>query len=102
MAHVMARKDAIVAESRERVEAWMRRLKGNEVIVGHARFIPLVTIEVGGRRLRAPRNIFNVGARALRPALPGIHDVPSLNKVSLMELRVVPEPLVIVGCQHPH
>jgi len=33
MARVMACKDASVAKSREGVEAWMRGLKGTEVIV---------------------------------------------------------------------
>ncbi|MBI5718803.1 MAG: FAD-containing oxidoreductase [Burkholderiales bacterium] len=97
MARVMARKDAIVTKSREGVEAWMRGLKGAEVIVGHARFTGPGTLEVGGRRLSAPRIFLNVGGRAMRPALPGIDTVPTLNNVSVMELDAVPEHLVIVG-----
>ena len=97
MARVMARKDAIVAKSREGVEAWMRGLKGTEVIVGDARFVGPATLEVGGRRLSAPRIFLNVGGRAVRPALPGIDTVPTLDNVSVMELDAVPEHLVIVG-----
>lgn len=97
MARVRARKDAIVAKSREGVEAWMRGLKGAEVITGHARFAAPATLEVNGRRLQAPRIFLNVGGRPVRPALPGIDAVPTLDNASVMELDAVPEHLVIVG-----
>lgn len=97
MARVMARKDTIVAKSREGVESWMRGLKDTEVIVGDARFVGPATLDVGGRRLSAPRIFLNVGGRAVRPELPGIDSVPTLDNVSVMELDAVPEHLVIVG-----
>lgn len=61
MARVMARKDTIVATSRKGLEAWMRGLKGTDVIVGNVRFVSPATLEVGGRRLGAPRIFLNVG-----------------------------------------
>jgi len=97
MARVMARKDAIVLKSREGVEAWMRGLKGTQVIVGDARFVGPAALEVGGRRLSAARIFLNVGGRAVRPALPGIDTVPALDNVSVLALDAVPEHLVIVG-----
>jgi pyruvate/2-oxoglutarate dehydrogenase complex dihydrolipoamide dehydrogenase (E3) component len=97
MARVIARKDAIVAKSRDGVEAWLRGLKGTEVIVGDARFVGPATLEVGARRLRAPRIFLNVGGRAVRPALPGIDTVPTLDNVSVMELDTVPEHLAVIG-----
>lgn len=97
MPRVMARKDAIVAKSREGVETWMRGLKGAEVIVGHARFSAPATLEVAGRRLTAPRIFLNVGGRAVRPDLPGIDTVQTLDNVSVMNLDTVPEHLVVVG-----
>ena len=97
MAGVMARKNAIVQQSREGVESWMRGLKSAEVLVGEARFVAPATLEVNGRRLTAPRIFLNVGGRALQPDLPGIHDVPVLDNSSIMELNVVPEHLLIVG-----
>ena len=97
MARVKARKDAIVMKSREGVESWMRGLKGTEVIVGHARFVAPSTLEVAGRRLTAPRIFLNVGGRAVRPDLPGIDDVPTLDNVSVMELDQVPEHLAVIG-----
>lgn len=97
MARVIARKDTIVAKSREGVESLMRGLKNTEVIVGDAHFVGPATLDVGGRRLSAPHIFLNVGGRAVRPALPGIDSVPTLDNVSVMELNTVPEHLVIVG-----
>ena len=97
MARVKARKDGIVMQSREGVEAWMRGLTGAEVIVGDARFVGPATIEINGRQLTAPRIFLNVGGRSVRPPLPGIDSVPTLDNVSIMELAEVPEHLVIVG-----
>ena len=97
MARVKVRKDEIVRHSRLGVEAWMRGLKQGEVIVGDARFVAPSTLEVGGRRLTAPRIFLNVGGRAVRPDLPGIESVSTLDNASIMELAQVPEHLVVVG-----
>ncbi len=97
MARVKARKDGIVQQSRDGVESWMRKLTNTEVIVGDARFVAPSTLEVAGRRLQAPRIFLNVGGRAVKPKLPGIDSVPTLDNVSIMELDQVPEHLAIVG-----
>ena len=97
MARVKARKDAIVMQSRQGLETWMRGLAHTEVIVGEARFCAPGVVEVGGRRLKAPRIFINVGARSVRPELDGIDSVSTLDNVSIMELATVPEHLVIVG-----
>jgi pyruvate/2-oxoglutarate dehydrogenase complex dihydrolipoamide dehydrogenase (E3) component len=97
LARVKARKDRIVMESRQGVEAWMRGLKQCEVIVGEARFVGARTVAVNGRQLAAPRIFLNVGGRAVRPDLAGIASVPTLDNVSIMELETVPPHLVIVG-----
>ncbi|MBL8323521.1 MAG: FAD-containing oxidoreductase [Rubrivivax sp.] len=97
MARVKARKDAIVAASREGVEAWMRSLKHTEVLVGEAHFVAPRTLQVGTRRLTAPRIVLNLGGRAAPPPLPGLDAVPTLDNVSVLQLDRVPEHLVIVG-----
>jgi pyruvate/2-oxoglutarate dehydrogenase complex dihydrolipoamide dehydrogenase (E3) component len=97
MARLKARKEGIVSQSREGVESWMRGLKDTEVIVGEARFVTAATLEVGGRRLTAPRIFLNVGGRSVRPDIPGVDTVPTLDNVSILELDRVPEHLVIVG-----
>jgi pyruvate/2-oxoglutarate dehydrogenase complex dihydrolipoamide dehydrogenase (E3) component len=97
MARIKARKDGIVGASRSGVEGWMRGLAHTEVIVGDAHFVAPATLEVAGRTLTAPRIFLNVGGRSVRPDLPGIDSVPTLDNVSIMELTHVPEHLVIVG-----
>jgi pyruvate/2-oxoglutarate dehydrogenase complex dihydrolipoamide dehydrogenase (E3) component len=97
MTRVMARKDGIVRQSREGLEGWMRGLAQTEVIVGDARFVASSTLEVGARRLTAPRIFLNLGGRSVRPDLPGIDAVATLDNVSIMQLTEVPEHLVIVG-----
>jgi pyruvate/2-oxoglutarate dehydrogenase complex dihydrolipoamide dehydrogenase (E3) component len=97
MPRVKARKDAIVTQSRQGVEGWMRGLANTEVITGDARFTGPATLEVGGRRLTAPRIFLNLGGRAVRPALEGIDTVPTLDNVSVMELSTVPRHLVVIG-----
>jgi pyruvate/2-oxoglutarate dehydrogenase complex dihydrolipoamide dehydrogenase (E3) component len=97
MARVKARKDGIVHASRAGVEGWMRGLKHTEVITGDARFVAPAVLEIAGRRLGAPRIFLNVGGRSVRPDLPGIDSVPTLDNVSIMELDHVPEHLVIIG-----
>ena len=97
MPRVKARKDRLVHESRSGVEKWMRGLDHTEVITGHARFTGPHTLEVNGRTLTAPRIFINVGARAVKPDLPGIDSVATLDNVSVMELTEVPAHLVVIG-----
>ncbi len=97
MARVKARKDGIVMQSRQAVEAWLRGLPQAEVITGEARFVADRTLEVNGRQLTAPRIFLNLGGRSVRPELAGIDSVTTLDNVSIMELATVPEHLVIVG-----
>ena len=97
MARVKARKDRIVQQSRQGVEAWMRGLEHTEVIRGEARFIGERTVQVGGRTLNAARIFVNVGGRSVRPDLEGIDSVPTLDNISILELDEVPPHLVIIG-----
>ncbi len=97
MARVKARKDGIVMHSRDAVGEWVRSLPNTEVILGVARFVGPRRVQVGGRVLSAARVFINVGGRAVRPPLPGINDVVTLDNASVMELTEVPEHLVIIG-----
>jgi pyruvate/2-oxoglutarate dehydrogenase complex dihydrolipoamide dehydrogenase (E3) component len=96
-ARVMARKDAVVQQSREGVQKWVEGLDQAEVIRGEARFVAPGRLRVGDRELSAPRIFLNVGARAARPPLKGIDTVPTLDNDSMMRLDELPRHLVIVG-----
>jgi pyruvate/2-oxoglutarate dehydrogenase complex dihydrolipoamide dehydrogenase (E3) component len=97
MARINARKNGVVEASRSGVESWMRGLKHTETIIGDARFTAPRTLRVNDRELTAPRIFLNLGGRAFVPDLPGVHDVPTLDNRTVMELNEVPEHLVIVG-----
>jgi pyruvate/2-oxoglutarate dehydrogenase complex dihydrolipoamide dehydrogenase (E3) component len=97
MARVKARKDGIVAASREGIEKWVRGLANTDVIAADARFVAPRTLQAGGRTLTAPRIFLDVGGRPSRPRMPGLDDVPTLDNISIMELAEVPEHLVVVG-----
>ena len=97
MKRVKARKDEIVRNSRESVEKWMEGLKGAKVYRGHARFIGKNVVKVGDDELSADRIYIDVGGRPLIPRMPGIDSVPCLTSVTMMELDLVPEHLLVIG-----
>jgi pyruvate/2-oxoglutarate dehydrogenase complex dihydrolipoamide dehydrogenase (E3) component len=97
MRAVKARKDAIVAQSRNGLGKWLEGMPGLTVVRGQARFEGPRTLSVGGERLEAERIFLNVGGRAFVPDLPGLERVPYLTNSSMMEVDFLPEHLVIVG-----
>jgi pyruvate/2-oxoglutarate dehydrogenase complex dihydrolipoamide dehydrogenase (E3) component len=97
MKRVKARKDEVVAQSRDGLDEWLRGTKNLELVTGHARFEGPRTLRVGERVLEAKRVFVNVGARALVPELPGLKDGPFLTNSSIMDVDAVPEHLVILG-----
>ena len=106
MKRVRARKDAIVRESSDGVEKWLKGLKDCTVFEGHGRFeasvegadgASLHRVRVGSELLEAPKVFINTGGRPLRPAMEGLAELPYLTSSSIMELDFVPEHLVIIG-----
>ncbi len=97
MRRVKARKDEIVANSRDGLESWLTGLENAQVFRGHARFSGPGTVVVNGTELTAGKIFVNVGGRPRVPSFPGIDNTPYLTNVSMMDLEVLPEHLVIVG-----
>lgn len=91
------RKDAIVAQSRDGIEKWLRGMQHCTVLKGHARFESAHEVRVGDTTLGAERIFINVGARARVPDMPGVAAVPYLTNTSILELTSLPQHLVIVG-----
>lgn len=63
---------------------------------GPARLIP-GGVEVGGRKVAAPKVIVATGGRPAMPDIPGISDVPTLDSTSLLALDQLPESLIFLG-----
>jgi pyruvate/2-oxoglutarate dehydrogenase complex dihydrolipoamide dehydrogenase (E3) component len=97
MKAVNARRESIVARSRNGVEASLRNNPKVTVFRGTARFESATSVGVGEDVLEAKQIFINVGGRAAVPNLPGIHDVPFLTNSSLLALDALPKHLVVVG-----
>ena len=97
IAAVIARREAIVAASRNGVEKYLRDNPKVTVFTGTASFVSPKVLRVGEEQLTAKHIFLNVGGRASVPEMPGVHDVPYLTNTSLLALDVLPKHLVIVG-----
>src|SRR5262249_15322926 len=97
MKAVKARKDAIVAPSRNGVERSLKSLDGCTVYQGHGRFVSPNQVQVGETLLSAPQIFINVGGRATVPDMPGLDEVPYLTNSGMMDLDVLPEHLIVIG-----
>ena len=97
MKAVKARKDGVVAKSRDGLENWLKTMEGCTVYEGHARFIAPNKVAVNGEELSADRIFLNVGARATIPPIPGLDQVPYLTNSSMMDIDFLPAHLIILG-----
>ena len=97
MKAVNARREGIVAKSRNGVEKSLRDNEKVTVYKGTARLESATTARVGDEVLEAKKIFLNVGGRAAVPNLPGIHTVPFLTNSSLLALNALPKHLVVVG-----
>ena len=97
MKQVKARKDAIVAQSRDGLTAALQSAANLTLYRGHARFVAPREVEIGGERLRAERIFINVGGRALVPGMPGLDQVAYLTNSSMMMVDFLPRHLVVIG-----
>jgi len=98
MAAVVDRKDRIVRQWREGVKKRLQRTAPRLTLVrGHARFIGPRLVEIAGERYEADVVIVNVGARPAVPPIAGLDDVPWLDNSRIMQLRRVPDHLIVLG-----
>src|ERR1700752_3276445 len=86
MKAVKARKDAIVAPSRNGVERSLKSLEGCTVFQGHGRFVSPREVKVGEPGREAPQIFINVGGRASFPPMPGLDQVAYLTNSSMMDV----------------
>ncbi len=95
---IVDRKDAIVRQWREGVDRRLRSAGDRlQLRRGHARFIGPRRVDVDGERVTAKTIILNVGARAAIPGLRGLDAVPFLDNATALDLRELPEHLVVLG-----
>jgi pyruvate/2-oxoglutarate dehydrogenase complex dihydrolipoamide dehydrogenase (E3) component len=97
LAKVKKRKDEIVAKSRTGLEGWLGGMKGCTLFHGTARFAGPETMRVNDDTLHAKKIFLNVGARPTVPDLPGAAKVKYLTSTTILEMKTVPEHLIVVG-----
>jgi pyruvate/2-oxoglutarate dehydrogenase complex dihydrolipoamide dehydrogenase (E3) component len=99
---VRKRKRDIVESFRTGSERRIESTQGVDLLMGEAHFTEPKVVEVrlnnGEIRLLTANSIFiNAGDRPSIPQIEGIHNVPTLDSTSIMELESVPEHLLVFG-----
>ena len=97
MRRIMARKNDIVRQSREGIEAWLRGTPNLTVLQGHARFTGPRSLTVNEDVLSADQIFINVGARAVLPEMSDADHPRCLTNTTILDLDRIPEHLIVVG-----
>jgi len=97
MQRVWERTQGISGKARNGVDSWLHNMANVTLLEGRARFDSATTLRLGETLIEAESFFINVGGRASVPAFPGIDSVPFLTNTGMMDLRELPEHLIIVG-----
>lgn len=92
---ILKRKDEVVERSRS---GWPKKFdKKVDVYRERARFIGMRRIQAGEHTLEAERIFIDTGTAPTIPPIEGLDTVPYLTNVSLIEIRELPEHLIVLG-----
>jgi pyruvate/2-oxoglutarate dehydrogenase complex dihydrolipoamide dehydrogenase (E3) component len=94
---IVARKDQIVQSFRTGQQRKVDGRKTLRLYRGHARFVDPHRVQVGDDVLESHRIFINTGTRPEIPRIDGLDEVGFLTNATVMELREVPEHLVVLG-----
>lgn len=94
---IVARKDAIVQSFRSGQQRKVDQRPNLDLNRGHARFVGPHAIQVGAEVLEGERIFVNTGTRPDIPRIEGLDETAYLTNASIMELREVPEHLLVLG-----
>ena len=94
---IVARKDAIVQSFRSGQHRKVDQRKTLHLHRGHARFVDPHRIKIGEDELEGARIFINTGTRHEIPRVQGLDSVDYLTNASIMELRELPEHLIVLG-----
>jgi pyruvate/2-oxoglutarate dehydrogenase complex dihydrolipoamide dehydrogenase (E3) component len=94
---IVALKDRIVRRFRSGKEHQVESRKNLHLHRGHARFVGPHRVQVGADLLESERIFINTGTRPEIPAVQGLDSVGYLTNATIMELRELPEHLLVLG-----
>src|SRR5712691_4488420 len=94
---IVERKNKVVASFLSGQERRVAERKTLRLYRGHARFLSAHQLQVGNDVIEGEGVFINTGTRPEIPRLPGLDSVPYLTNATLMELRDLPEHLLVLG-----
>ena len=97
LSEVVDRKNKIVERFRNGQQANVDRRPRLTLYRNHARFLDSRRLQVGEDVIEGQRIFINTGTRPHLPAIPGLQESAYLTNSSLMELRELPDHLVVLG-----
>ncbi|MBZ5553692.1 MAG: mercuric reductase [Acidobacteriia bacterium] len=97
MAAVVARKNKIVQSFRDGQQRRVDARKTLRLYRGEARFTAPHQLQVKDETLEAEKIFINTGTRTSLPVLPGLDTIDYLTNASIMELKELPEHLLVLG-----
>lgn len=97
LAAVVARKNRIVQSFREGQQRRVDARKTLRLYRGEARFVAPHQVQVNDEVLEGEKIFINTGTRASLPPLQGLDSVDYLTNASIMELKELPEHLLVLG-----
>jgi mercuric reductase len=90
-------KDELVAKLRKEKYADLIDAYGWELVEGEASFLDPRTLTVGDHAIAADAFVLATGARPAVPSIPGLERVEYLTSTSLLDLKTLPEHLIVIG-----
>ncbi|MBA2176072.1 mercury(II) reductase [Halobacillus locisalis] len=97
MAELQNQKEKLVQQLRKEKYEDLIEEYGFDLIQGEAHFLDAHTISVQGKELTAASFLIATGASPYIPDIPGLKDTSYLTSTSALELKEVPNHLVIIG-----
>jgi pyruvate/2-oxoglutarate dehydrogenase complex dihydrolipoamide dehydrogenase (E3) component len=97
MEAIVRRKNEVVESFRSGQERRVADRKTLTLFRSTARFLAPRQVQVGNDRLESDRIFIDTGARPAIPKIPGIESLPYLTNETLLELKTLPDHLVVLG-----
>jgi pyruvate/2-oxoglutarate dehydrogenase complex dihydrolipoamide dehydrogenase (E3) component len=97
LSSIVDRKNAVVNQWHEGVEHSVARRPNLHLYRAHARFLSSHELQVDAEILQSDRIFIDTGTRPHPPEIPGLENVNYLTNESLLELRELPEHLIVLG-----
>lgn len=97
LAALVEQKDELTGQMQQHKYADVAKAWGFDVIAGHARFTGPDTLEVDGRPLHARSYLVATGSEPHVAGIENVDGVDYLTSTSAMQLRELPESLVVIG-----